>query len=126
MGKIVVADDSDLDRELTRRALRKWAPEHEVFMFEDGESAVEFLKSADQVLLVLLDHRMPRLGAVEVMEALTAVPMGATFILFSSAVSPMNVERCRGLGVTDYVEKPTDPGEFSEVIRSLVTRFVTV
>ena len=124
IGKVVVADDSDLDRELTRRAFRKWAPEVTLHLFEDGESALEFLRESRDINLVLLDHRMPRLGAVEVLEGLGRERAETPFVLFSSAVSPSQVAKCSELGVKEYVEKPTDPGEYAEVIHQMVTRYL--
>lgn len=125
MGKIVVADDSDLDRALTQRALKKFAPECEVYLFEDGEGAVEYLRENPDVGLVLLDHRMPRMGALEVLAALKPEPGGAAFVLFSSAVSPTNVQRCLELGAREYVEKPTDPTAYVDLVCEMASRYCT-
>ncbi len=120
MGMIVVADDSDLDRDLTRRGLRRHASEHSFQMFEDGERAVAYLQDAPHPDLVLLDHRMPKMGAEDVLVALKTSHANTNFVLFSSAVSPVHVERCLELGVREYVEKPTDPAAYIDLVGEIV------
>lgn len=125
MAKILIADDSDLDRELTTRALRKAAPEATMTVCEDGEAALEAFLADSEIQLVLLDHRMPRMGAEEF---LAGVPEerkeGVVMILFSSAVSPLSVDRCVQLGAHAYVEKPTDPTDYTQSVKSLAAEYL--
>jgi len=123
MPKILVADDSDIDLQLTQRALKKAAVGYELSMVEDGAQAVASFD--DDVVLAFLDHRMPGMGAEHVLreigsERLAAVPV----ILFSSAVSPSDVDLCVGLGAREYVEKPTDPSAYSAAIAAVVARYL--
>ncbi len=123
MAKVLVADDSELDRELTARALRKADPAPDAVLVEDGEQALQRLAEDPDIRLVLLDHRMPKMGAEDF---LTAAPKElldrVKVVLFSSAVSPSNVDRCLELGATEYVEKPTDPTEYGTAIRGALAR----
>ena len=125
MAQVLIADDSDLDRELTTRALRRVAPHITTTVCEDGEQALHQFEADPEVRLILLDHRMPKMGAEEFLAAAPKDRLGAvTVILFSSAVSPLSVDRCMQLGVHAYVEKPTDPTEYSQAIRRIVEEYL--
>jgi CheY-like chemotaxis protein len=126
MAKVLIADDSDLDRELTARALRKAAPEFQTVLSEDGEEALRRFEAEPEVVLVLLDHRMPKMGAEDFLAAIPADRKAdVAIILFSSAVSPTNVDRCLQLGARAYVEKPTDPMEYSAAVKKVVREYLT-
>lgn len=123
MAQILIADDSDLDRELTARGVRRAAPEVSAVLCEDGEAALNELLADPEIRLMLLDHRMPKMGAEEVLRAIPADRLeNLAVILFSSAVSPANVERCLQLGARAYVEKPTDPTDYNQAVRGIVER----
>lgn len=125
MAQILIADDSDLDRELTARALRKAAPDIAVTICEDGEQALAQFGADEEIRLVLLDHRMPRMGAEEFLAAAPKERLSQVIIvLFSSAVSPISVDRCLQLGAHAYVEKPTDPTEYSAAVRGMVEQYL--
>lgn len=125
MLRVLVADDSELDLQLTRRALKKVLPEWEIDAVEDGVSAERALSAEARPELVLLDFRMPGKGALDI---LTAIPpetvASVPFILFSSSVSPTDVARCEGLGVREYVEKPTDPTDYNKAIEGICQRWI--
>ncbi len=91
---------------------------------EDGEDALKQLVPDPEVRLVLLDHRMPKMGAEDFLKALPADRLSSlAVILFSSAVSPANVDRCLQLGAKAYVEKPTDPSDYAAAIAGIVRDF---
>lgn len=124
MPRVLVADDSELDMQLTRRALRKALPEWEIESVEDGIAAGQELSGSDAPDLILLDFRMPGMGAAELLaqtpETLrTAIPI----VLFSSSVSPTDVARCQELGIREYVEKPTDPQAYAAAVQSICDRW---
>lgn len=126
MAQILIADDSDLDRELTTRALRRAVPNVTTTVCEDGEQALRQFEADPEIRLILLDHRMPKMGAEEFLAAIPNERLeGVTVVLFSSAVSPLSVERCMKLGAHAYVEKPTDPTEYSQTVRRMVEEYLS-
>jgi CheY-like chemotaxis protein len=126
MPRVLVADDSELDLQLTRRALRKALPEWEIEAVEDGESAGRELSAGAPPELIMLDFRMPGMGAPEILAKMpedikTRVPI----VLFSSSVSPSDVARCQALGVREYVEKPTDPAEYADAVTEICRKWTS-
>lgn len=125
MAKVLIADDSDLDRELTTRALRKASPDVAMTVCEDGEEALRKFEADPEIRLILLDHRMPKMGAEEFLAGAPAERKeGVIVILFSSAVSPLSVDRCLKLGAHAYVEKPTDPTDYSQTVKRLAAEYL--
>jgi CheY-like chemotaxis protein len=126
---VIVADDDELDMTLTKGAIHAEFPDAEVLSFEDGEAALSELRkisAGDRIEpdLVLLDYKMPKLGCLEVVQEIgpefwDRVPL----VLFSSSVGPTDVQRCIGLGVREYVEKPTDPDVYRATVKELCGRY---
>lgn len=125
MARVLVADDSDLDIELTRRALKKVLPGWEVDVVENGALVAKSLTEGENPRLVLLDYKMPGVGAPEILAS-----MGAEYwnsvpaIIFSSSVSPSEIDRCKSLGAQEYVEKPTDPTDYTRAIELVCQRWL--
>lgn len=68
MGRILVVDDERAIRELLRCVLELEG--HEVVVASNGLEALAFLAEARLPWVVLMDVMMPRLGGIEVCEAL--------------------------------------------------------
>jgi two-component system, response regulator len=127
---VVVADDDELDMQLTTRAISRTFPEAHIVKCSDGSEALEQLQqyrgeSEPRPTLVLMDFKMPKLGCLDVLRELDAPQMleHVPFIVFSSSVGPSDVERCLQAGVREYVEKPTDPDKYREAVREIVERY---
>jgi len=73
--KILVVDDSLLDRKLLIRVLMKSGVSQEILQAEDGEGAMEVLANnyAD-IGLVLLDWQMPKVSGIELMAGMVKIP----------------------------------------------------
>ncbi len=75
MKKILVVDDSLLDRKLMIRVLAKSGITQEILQAEDGEQAMEILAvSYADICLVLLDWQMPKVSGIELMAGMIKIP----------------------------------------------------
>ena len=73
--KILLVDDSLLDRKLMIRVLMKAEITQEILQAEDGEQAMEILANNHMdICLVLLDWQMPKFSGVEVMAGVVKIP----------------------------------------------------
>lgn len=125
MIKIVLADDNDLDRSMTTRAIRQALPEAFIDAHECGESALVTFDTEPTPALILLDHRMPNGGAEDFLRLAAARLDDIPIVIFSSAVSPTNVARCIELGAREYVEKPTDPTDYRTTVQAILHRYLS-
>lgn len=106
--KILIADDSEMNRELLAAILEE---EYEIIQVNDGVQAVDCLqKHAEEISLLLLDIVMPKMDGFEVLSYMNkehwieAIPV----VIISSENSPVYIKRGYDLGVTDFIGKPFD------------------
>ena len=73
--KILVVDDSLLERKLLIGVLKKAGIEQEILQAVDGEEAVQILGvNYKDIGLILLDWQMPKMTGIDFMKAVTKVP----------------------------------------------------
>ena len=106
--KILIADDSEMNRELLVSILED---EYEIIQVKDGVQAVDCLqKHLEEISLFLLDLVMPQMDGFEVLAYMNKehwidnIPV----IIISSEDSPAYIKRGYDLGVTDFIGKPFD------------------
>jgi len=107
-GRILVVDDSAVNREILSRRLQQLG--HEVGFAEDGVVCLERIRE-QPFDLILLDLWMPRLDGMAVLEQLKADPQlqSIPVIVLSADDEPQTVVRCIALGADDHLRKPCDP-----------------
>jgi two-component system, cell cycle sensor histidine kinase and response regulator CckA len=114
-NRILVVDDEESIRDLTRRILTRGG--YEVIAASGGEEALSLITDeSEQVDLLLTDVIMPRMSGKELAERFSSLRAGAR-VLYMSAYS----DRLIGLDeVDDLLEKPFDrQGLLSAVGRAL-------
>ncbi|HEY8199540.1 MAG TPA: response regulator [Candidatus Limnocylindrales bacterium] len=107
-GRILVVDDTRLNRTILARALENQG--HEVVEAENGRVAMELLEAdgASGIDVVLLDLEMPEmdgyetLGRIKASDATAHLPV----IVISSVEELDSVVRCIEMGAADYLPKP--------------------
>ena len=106
--KILIADDSEMNRELLAAILEE---EYDIIQANDGVQAVDCLqRHAEEISLLLLDIVMPHMDGFEVLSYMNkehwidAIPV----VIISSENSPIYIKRGYDLGATDFIGKPFD------------------
>lgn len=104
-GRVLVVDDNEMNRDLLARRVRRQG--HMVTLAEDGESALELMRS-EPFDLVLLDIMMPKMNGYQVLEYLKSDPnLRHIPVIVISALDDINsVVECIELGAEDYLSKP--------------------
>ena len=120
-GRILVADDDEMNRRLFQRLLT--AQGHEVFPAEDGQQALE-RAFADKPDVILLDVMMPKVNGFEVCRRLKAAPATAPIPILMITGSEEREVRIRGMaaGADDFLTKPIDQEELLLRVRNAVFR----
>ena len=104
--KILVTDDSQIDRLIIQRYLLSM--EHKVLLAEDGEQAIHLFQEQSPDL-VLLDIRMPGMDGYQVVKKLREIEQGWSPILFlSSSIDADSFAKGINAGADDYLHKPID------------------
>jgi adenylate cyclase len=107
-GRILVVDDTEANRELLSRRLRRQG--HTVETADGGISALDAVAKS-QFDLILLDLMMPDLNGLEVLKRLKADPVDQYIpVMMISALDEIDsIVRCIEAGAEDYIPKPFDP-----------------
>jgi len=88
------------------------------FFFKRGPGPAS---EPNQMYLVLLDIRMPKVDGIEVLRRLKGDPElhKLPVIMLTTTDDIREVERCHQLGCNVYIQKPVDYEKFAEAIRRL-------
>lgn len=104
--KVLIVDDSELNRDLLKEMLRD---RYEVLEAADGEKGLALLyELGTKISLVLLDVVMPKLGGFDVLAVmqkerwLDDIPV----MMISAEDSPTFIQRAYDMGASDYITRP--------------------
>jgi CheY-like chemotaxis protein len=128
-GYILMADDSENDLELARRAFADHKITNEFIVVHNGAKALDFLyrrgKYKDRLnedpIFVMLDVNMPLVNGIEVLTEMKAdsrlchIPV----VMLTSSRHGPDVEECYRQRANAYVVKPVDFKQFDEAIRTI-------
>lgn len=121
--KILIVDDSELNRELLAGML---GDEYEIYQVENGKKAIDILEeNREQFKLVLLDINMPVMDGYEVLSImkrrkwLDKLPV----IVISAEISGENVKKAYELGASDYFVRPFNVAIVLRRVRNMITLY---
>ena len=120
-GKILIADDEEEIRDLLRFSLE--GEHYQVIETQDGEKALEKIKS-EKPDLIILDVMMPKITGYEVCEKVRSD--GATclipIIMLTSLTQTKDKVTGIKLGADEYLTKPFEPFELTMRVEGLLKR----
>lgn len=117
--KILVVDDSQLDRKLLIATLQKSGVDNDFLQAEDGEDALEILDAeGGNICLMFLDWQLPKIDGLEVLKrtARNSKTESLPVIMLTSASSPESKEIAQLLNpnLKAFIMKPLDPEKITE------------
>lgn len=128
LKRILLAEDSEHDVELTLAALDEYNLANEVVVARDGAEALDYLyqrgKFAGETsrpVVVMLDLKMPRVDGLEVLRQMKSDPelKRIPVVMVTSSREEQDLVRSYELGVNAYVVKPVDFQKFVESIKQV-------
>ncbi len=127
--RILMAEDSRNDVELTLAALGEHRLANHVDVVRDGAEALDYLyrrgpyasRSEGNPALVLLDLKMPKVNGLDVLRQVKSDPSLRTIpvVMLTSSREEGDLLESYQLGVNAYVVKPVDFGDFMNAVRQL-------
>lgn len=121
--KILIVDDSELNRELLAGMLED---EYEIYQVENGKKAIDILEeNREQFKLVLLDINMPVMDGYEVLSImkrrkwLDKLPV----IVILAEISGESVKKAYELGASDYFVRPFNVAIVLRRVRNMITLY---
>jgi CheY-like chemotaxis protein len=129
LNRILLAEDSAADLELTLAALAEHHLANEVVVVRDGAAALDYLywrgeyagRPDGNPAVVLLDLKMPKVDGLQVLkqvkgdEVLRSIPI----VMLTSSREEQDLVESYRLGANAYVVKPVDFTRFVEAVSRL-------
>jgi DNA-binding NtrC family response regulator len=113
--RILIVDD-----ELSvRSSLQEWFRE-DGFRVETAEDGQAALRAMDRgpFDIILLDLKMPGMDGIAVQKRVREIDPAATIIILTAYASVQTAVEALKLGAFDYVTKPVDPDDLSNLVRN--------
>ena len=123
--KILIVDDSLLDRKLLSRSLTNAGVKNEIIQADSAESAFPLIvANLGYIALMFLDYQMPQMTGVELMEGLLKIPSTADIPIIMVTASASEDSRAAAYKVNPnlvgYLLKPFKPDQLLALIRPYV------
>lgn len=129
LKRILLAEDSPQDVEMTLAALEEYHLANEVIVVSNGAEALDYLYARGKFaghgngppVVVLLDLKMPKVDGLEVLRQLKSDPERKRIpvVMLTSSREEQDLVRSYDLGVNAYVVKPVDFQKFMDSVRKL-------
>ena len=129
LPKILLAEDSEKDIELTIEAFQENKLSNEVVVVRDGQEALDFLyckgnykdRIKENPCVVFLDLKMPRIDGLEVLQQIKKDPhlKRIPIVVLTSSKMESDLIKSYDYGANAYVAKPVDFNAFVEVVKQL-------
>lgn len=127
---ILMADDDEDDRELTREAFAEARLANDLRFVRDGEELMDYLKrrgqyndpaSSPRPAILLLDLNMPRKDGREALEEIKADPAlrQIRVIILTTSRAEEDVFRAYDISATSFITKPVNFDALVEAIKAL-------
>lgn len=116
--KILIVDDEQSIRDSLKLLLKST---FEVFTAEDGREALECLESI-QPEVILLDVMMPKLDGLETLREIKNRQYPASVVMLSGAQQVKTAVEAMKHGAVDYLNKPFEIDELTNLILSLLEK----
>jgi CheY-like chemotaxis protein len=116
--RVLVVEDMALNQLLMKTVLDDFGFERDIA--ENGKIAIEKLKT-NQYDIVLMDLQMPEMNGFEATEHIRkTLKLTIPIIALTADVTTVDLEKCKAVGMNDYIAKPID----ERVLYSKIVSFI--
>lgn len=127
MKKILVVDDSGVQRKMIIQIIQKAGFTNEVLQAENGEDAIQVLgTNFKDVALVLCDWNMPKMSGFEFIEGVGKVPPVAAIpvVMVTTEGTQEKIAQAKAAhpNLAGYVIKPFTPDQLKETISPILSK----
>lgn len=129
LKRILLAEDSVNDVELTLIALEEHHLANQVMVVRDGAEALDYLyrrgayaeRKDEQPVVVFLDIKMPKIDGLEVLRIMKSDPhlQSIPVVMITSSREQKDLLKSYELGTNAYVVKPIKFEEFVNTVKEL-------
>ena len=127
MKKILVVDDSSVQRKMIIQIIRKAGFQNEVMEAGDGLEAIAALgENFQDIGIVLCDWNMPNMNGLELVEGVAQVPavsaVPIVMVTTEGTADKIAQARAANSNLVGYVVKPFTPEQLKEAIEPILNK----
>jgi CheY-like chemotaxis protein len=133
---ILLVEDEPAHAEIVRRNFETMQMANTLKHVSDGEAALDYLyrnnsfsdpASSPRPALILLDLRLPKVDGLQVLKTIKDDPslMNIPVVVLSTSASETDIAMAYSNKVNSYLVKPVDFTQFSELLETLGTYWMT-
>ncbi len=122
-GRVLVVDDEADLRKAIRSILTK--ADYDVVEAEDGDQAIEAIRSGDNPLLmstIICDLAMPKVGGMEAIAFFRSQFPGVPILVLTGHPNIENMTELYKQGVVDYLLKPIAPEKVLAAVEKAIQK----
>lgn len=124
--KILIVDDSLLDRKLLSKSLVNAGVKNEILLAENAEAAMSIVaENMGSIGLIFLDYQMPGMSGLDLMGGLVKIPetAGIPMIMLTASSADESKQAAYKVNpnLAGYIIKPFKFDELKEIIKPYVT-----
>ncbi len=132
--EILLVEDNPGDQRLTQEALKEGKIRNNLYIVEDGQGAMDFLKKEGDFRemprpdLILLDLNLPKMSGQEVLsrikvdEELKTIPV----VILTTSNADEDILKAYNLNANCYITKPVDFDQFITVVNKIQEFWFTI
>lgn len=122
---ILLADDDIEDQDILIWAISQFEPEATIKTVVDGTDVIQYLEDCsctELPAIIILDYKMPILGAAGVLDKIGKDPRYKNIIkiVLSTSLQPVDVRICLERGASHYFQKACNVAELNELVRQVL------
>jgi CheY-like chemotaxis protein len=121
---ILLVEDDIVDQMTVQRALKDIQARNPLYIVNNGEEALDFLKSnSSKIWIILLDLNMPKMNGIEFLkivkrdDLLKSIPV----VVLTTSKQESDIIESYNLGVAGFMIKPVDYPKYVEVVKTINT-----
>jgi len=120
--KIIIVDDSLLDRKLLSKSLVNAGVKNEILQADNGEAALGLVvENLGQIALMFVDYQMPQMSGIELMEGLSKIPATSNIPIImltaSAAEDSKQAAYNANPNLAGYIIKPFKVDQLIETVK---------
>ena len=116
-NKILIAEDEAISYRLLEVLIRKIGIDCNILHAKNGQEAVDFIKKNPDIVLVLMDIKMPLMDGVEASKIIRKIRPDTEIIAQTAFTKSIEVERIKQAGINVILHKPIKRNELSAVFK---------
>ena len=116
--KVLVAEDDNLSYLLLSKILGKLGLE--VVRAKNGEEAIGIAKKDNDISLILMDVKMPKISGVEAVRKIRNFDKAIPIVAQTAFAHDGFKETALGVGCDDYITKPIDEAKLIEILKKFL------